>query len=98
MKRRTRLVITYITIVLLPLTAALSCDFERSAPKAGKITSITPDSAACYDERSDFGPRRSVAIEYTPAGTDESNRPWPLTFACVTPDDAARHQVGGRYP
>lgn len=96
MKKTTKLALIMSTIVLLPIASA--CDLKASAPKTGKITSVSPGSAACYDEQNDSGPRRSVAIEYQPAGTDKNNQPWPLTFACVTPDDATKYRVEGTYP
>ena len=96
MKKITRFTLIVSAITLLPAVAA--CEFKASAPETGKITSITPGSAACYDEQSDSGPRRSVSIEYRPAGTDKNNQPWPLTFACVTPDDSTKYRVEGTYP
>lgn len=98
MKRTTRLTLIISTIVLLPTLIASTCGVTINPPKSGKITSITPGSAACYDEQNDSGPRRSVAIEYRPNGTDKNNQPWPLTFTCVTPDDATKYRVEGKYP
>lgn len=96
MKRTTRLLLIVSAVALLFSTVA--CDLTPKAPKTGTITNVTPDSAACYDEQSDSGQRRSVAVEYRPAGTDKNNQPWPLTFACVTPDDAVKYRVEGQYP
>lgn len=98
MKRATRLIVTVATLVALPLTVAFSCDGQPKAPRTGKITQITPGSAACWDEQSDVAPRRSVAISYRPAGTDANGYEWPLAFTCVTPDKSTKYVVGGTYP
>lgn len=96
MKKTTRLALAVSAVVLLPIVTA--CEIGARAPKTGKVTAVTPGSAACYDEQTDVGARRSVAIEYRPAGTDKNNQPWPLTFACVTPDDSTKYRVEGTYP
>lgn len=98
MKRTTRLIIAAGALVLLPLTTAFSCDLKKSPPETGTITEITPSSAACWDEQTDVGPRRSDSISYRPAGTDNNGHPWPLAFTCVTPDVAVKYQVGAIYP
>lgn len=98
MRTTTRMLITVGTLTLLPLTVAFSCDAQPKVPRTGKITEITPGSAACWDEQSDVAPRRSVAISYRPAGTDANGHEWPLAFTCVTPDTAAKYTVGGTYP
>lgn len=84
---------------VLPLLTAALCDAKKpTAPKTGVITNIVPGGASCWDVLTDAGPRPSVTIEYQPAGTDPHGAPWPLTFTCVTPDDAAKYVIGGTYP
>ena len=81
-----------------PFTLAFQCDVSPKAPKTGKITSIEPGSAACYDEQTDAGPRPQVAIVYAPTGSDKDGHAWPAAFACVTQDVAAKYKIGDKYP
>lgn len=99
MRPTTRTLICTLTLVLAPTLAAFSCESPvGKPPKRGEIITITPGSAACYDEQTDVGARRSVAVKYVPDGTDRDEKPWPETFACVTPEKAKTYKIGGRYP
>jgi hypothetical protein len=83
-------------VLALPLTACGNRGVRP--PKTGKIIEVTYGSAACLDERTDTGTQRSVAVRYTPAGTDHQGDAWPDTFACVTIGQAEKYEVGGTYP
>lgn len=99
MNRTTRTGTVLGALAALVLLTAFECSVKRpTAPATGTITQITSQSGVCWDVQTDAGERPSVAILYQPAGTDPDGSPWPTKSACVTPTDAAKYVVGGKYP
>lgn len=89
-----RVLVAAVSLVVMPLTMASMCNSgggPNTLPKSGVILEITPGSVACADQQP-----RTVAVRYTPDGTDPKGAPWPTGLLCVIPETAKNLAVGGR--
>lgn len=79
-------------LALLVSTTACNNPVPR-APKTGTVTDIAFDARPCHDQT-----EKTVQLTYRPAGADKTGAAWPLTPVCVTPETAAKYEVGVTYP
>lgn len=88
---RKSMVLVGVAVAFLFGTAE-SCNVEPTAPNTGKVTMVTPNSAACVDKAPN-----TTGVMYVPAGTDPNGAPWPSKVACVNPG-GKQYAAGSTYP
>jgi hypothetical protein len=69
------------------------CSDKPIAPSGGIVTGIVPNHPSCTAKSQMF----TTLLTYRPNGTQPDGSVWPQDAKCLTPDQASRYTVGGKY-